>query len=137
MDLSSRQRMIDWTLKTVIVLIFGQTLFFKFTAAEESVYIFSTLGMEPWGRIASGVAELVACVLLLFPRTQVLGAMLTLGVIGGAIMSHLTVLGIVVKDDSGLLFVLAVMVLLSSLGVLYLHRAAIPVIGPRLVPQRA
>lgn len=135
MDLSSRQMLLDWILKVVVVLILLQTLFFKFTAAEESVYIFSTLGLEPWGRIASGVAELVACVLLLYPRTAVLGALLAVGVISGAIMSHLTRLGIVVKDDGGLLFALALVVLVASLGILFLHRGEIPLIGQRLAPQ--
>lgn len=102
--------------------ILAQTLFFKFTAAEESVYIFTKLGMEPWGRIGSGVAELFAAVLLLNPRTAWLGALLALGVITGAIGSHLTKLGIVVKDDGGLLFGLACVVFVCSLGVLALRR---------------
>ncbi|HPJ54269.1 MAG TPA: DoxX family protein, partial [Flavobacteriales bacterium] len=71
-------------------IILGQTLWFKFTGAPESVYIFSTLGMEPVGRIGSGVAELLAAVLLIIPRTAWLGALLALGIMGGAIMGHLT-----------------------------------------------
>lgn len=104
MELSSRQMQLSWILKIVVVLILFQTLFFKFTAAEESVYIFSTLGLEPWGRIGSGIVDLIACVLLLYPRRAVLGALPSIGVISGAIMSHLTRLGIIVKDDGGLLF---------------------------------
>jgi hypothetical protein len=122
---------VSWVLQVVAAAILAQTLFFKFTASKESVYIFTTLGMEPWGRIGSGVAELVAAVLLLVPRTAVLGALLSMGVISGAIMSHLTKLGIVVMDDGGLLFVLAVMVLLASAGVAYLRRRQIPVLGKR------
>lgn len=117
---------VSWVLQGIVALILVQTLFFKFTAAEESVYIFQTLGMEPWGRIGSGVAELIAAVLLLPPRTVVYGAGLSLGVIGGAIMSHLTKLGIVVKDDGGLLFALALTVFFASLIILLIRRREWP-----------
>lgn len=120
--LSNRAMMVSWLLQLVVAGILLQTLFFKFTGAEESIYIFKTLGMEPWGRIGSGVAELAACVLLLIPRTVVFGAVLTLGVISGAVMSHLTRLGIVVKDDGGLLFSLSLVTLLASAVTLWLRR---------------
>ncbi len=113
---------LSWLLQVVTAAILAQTLFFKFTAAEESVYIFTTLGLEPWGRIGSGIVELIACVLLLVPRTVPYGALLSLGVISGAIVSHLTKLGIVVKDDGGLLFALALLVFICSLGVLWIRR---------------
>src|SRR5207247_5256342 len=104
----------SWILRGVAAVILLQTLFFKFTGAKESIYIFSTLGLEPWGRIGSGVAELIASVLLLYPRTVVYGAALSLAVISGAIVSHLTKLGITlpVVDDHGELFALAVVVFL-------------------------
>ena len=133
MDLTRTQNLISWALQIVVALILFQTLFFKFTAAEESVYIFRTLGMEPWGRIGSGIAELIAVVLLLHPRTAAIGAILALGVISGAIVSHLTKLGIVVKDDGGLLFGLAVAVFVGSAAILVIRRAQVPVVGPRLV----
>lgn len=112
---------LSWLLQVVTSAILAQTLFFKFTAAEESVYIFTKLGLEPWGRIGSGIAELIACVLLLIPRTVPYGALLSLGVISGAIVSHLTKLGIVVKDDGGLLLTLALAVFVCSLGVLWIR----------------
>lgn len=90
---------IFWILRLVAAVIMLQTLFFKFTAAEESVYIFSTLGIEPWGRIGTGVIELIASVLLLIPSTTAFGALLGVGVMSGALMSHLTKLGIVVQGD--------------------------------------
>lgn len=121
-----------WTLQLLAAAILFQTLFFKFTAAEESVYIFTTLGMEPWGRIGSGIAELIACILLLLPRTAVYGAFLSVGVMSGAVVSHLTRLGIVVKDDGGLLFGLALTVMAASLAVIWLRRSQIPFVGPRL-----
>jgi hypothetical protein len=120
--LCGKQRAASWTLAIIVAVIFIQTLFFKFSAAEESVYIFTKLGAEPWGRIGSGVMELIAAMLILVPATRLFGAGLSLGVIMGAIMSHLTILGIVVQDDGGGLFAMAVIVAAASAGVLYFHR---------------
>ena len=83
-----------WILRIIAALIMLQTLYFKFSGAEESIYIFSKLGMEPWGRIGTGVFELVASVLILFPKTTAIGALLATGLMGGAILFHLTKLGI-------------------------------------------
>lgn len=123
---------LSWLLQIAAALILFQTLFFKFTGAEESIYIFQKVGMEPWGRIGSGVAELAACVLLLIPRTVTVGAVLALGVITGAIISHLTVLGIVVKDDGGLLFLLAVLVWISAVAILWIRQREIPILRRRI-----
>jgi hypothetical protein len=103
-----------------------QTLYFKFTAAEESVYIFQTLGIEPFGRIGSGVVELIASILILIPRTSLLGALLGLGTMLGAIFSHIFVLGIEVQNDGGTLFILAVITLISCLLLVYAERNKIP-----------
>ena len=119
----------SWVLQVAVAGILLQTLFFKFTAAPESVYIFTTLGAEPWGRIGSGVVELVASVLLLVPATSVLGAGLALAVIAGAIVSHLTILGIEVQGDGGELFVLALVVLVASAGILLIRRGELPLVG--------
>jgi len=132
MPLSRNLALVSWILQLVAAAILFQTLFFKFTGAEESIYIFTTLGLEPWGRIGSGIAELIACVLLLVPRTVPLGAILALGVISGALVSHLTKLGIVVKDDGGLLFALAIVVFVAAATVLLIRRTQLPVIGPFL-----
>lgn len=110
-------------------MILLQTLFFKFTGAEESVYIFSKLGLEPAGRYATGFVELIAAVLLLFQCYAWIGALLAAGVMSGAIVSHLTVLGISVKDDGGLLFGLAIVVFACSLAVLFLHWRQIPIVS--------
>ncbi len=125
-------RIFSWACRIVAAIILLQTLFFKFTAAPESVYIFTKIGAEPWGRIGSGIVELVAAALLLTPRFVWAGAFLALGVMAGAIVSHLTVLGIEVQGDKGLLFALALTVFVTSAVVLYLHRTQIPVIGKRL-----
>jgi len=128
---------LSWTLRGIVAAILLQTLFFKFSGAKESVYIFSTLGLEPWGRIGSGIIELIASILLLMPKTAVYGAILSLVVISGAIVSHLTRLGITLPavDDHGELFTLAVIVFLCSAAVLILHRSELPLIGAPL-PQR-
>lgn len=129
MKLSHIPFAVSWALQLIVAGILLQTLFFKFTGAAESVYIFSTLGAEPWGRIGSGVVELIAAMLLLYPATITVGAILSLGVISGAIVSHLTVLGIEVQGDGGLLFFLALAVFVSSVAILFLRRAEIPVLG--------
>jgi putative oxidoreductase len=121
-----------WALRVVAAVILLQTLFFKFTGAPESVYIFSKVGLEPWGRIGSGVAELIAAILILFPPTTWLGAGLALAVMAGAIFSHLTILGIVVMDDGGLLFGLALAVAVCSVVLLFLQRRRLPLIGAYL-----
>ncbi len=114
---------LSWTLRLFAAIILAQTLYFKFSGAEESRYIFTTIGMEPWGRHLVGVSELATVVLLLLPRTAWLGGLLGLGVIAGALFFHLTVLGIDVQGDGGTLFYLALAVFVACLGVLWLHRA--------------
>src|SRR5689334_12690716 len=118
-------------LRLIVAVILLQTLFFKFLAAKESVYIFSTLGMEPWGRIGSGIFELIASILLLLPSTVTLGALMSLAATGSAILFHLTRLGIALTavGDHGELFLLAVTVVLCSLAVLAMHRQELPVLG--------
>ena len=123
---------LSWLLRIAAAIILLQTLFFKFTAAPESVYIFTKVGAEPWGRIGSGVIELIAAILILTPRFTWLGSLLAMGVMAGAILSHLTVLGIEVQGDKGLLFALALIVFVCSTANLLLHRSEIPVIGRRL-----
>jgi uncharacterized membrane protein YphA (DoxX/SURF4 family) len=120
------KRVVDWILRVIVAVILLQTLTFKFTGAEESVYIFSTVGVEPWGRYATGIAELFASVLILIPRTAWLGGFLGLGIMAGAILIHTFLLGISVQDDSGLLFGLAIVVFVSSVATLLFHRQEIP-----------
>ena len=141
--MSNSSVIVGWVLRLIAAVILLQTLFFKFTGAEESVYIFTTLGrfvhvagVEPWGRIGSGVIELIAGLMLLVPATASLGAGLAMGVMAGAIASHILVLGIEVKGDGGLLFALAVTAFVGSVVVLVLRRSQIPVVG-RLFHQLA
>ena len=136
---------LSWVCRVVAAIILLQTLFFKFTAAPESVYIFTKLGtfihgyvpfaavstVEVWGRIGSGVMELIAAVLLLTPRFVWAGAVLAMAATAGAILSHLSFLGIEVQGDKGLLFLLAIVVFVTSTVALYLHRVQIPLPGKR------
>ncbi len=125
-----------WTAQIVAAVILGQTLFFKFSGAPESVYIFETLGAEPWGRIASGVVELVAVVLLLTPRAAAVGGVLAMGVMAGAIGSHVAQLGVEIvvdgKSDGGLLFALALVTFVAGALIAWLRRAQLPLVGARL-----
>ncbi len=133
--MSGTLKIVSWVCRVIVALILLQTLFFKFSGAEESKYIFTTLmgaEYEAIGRIGSGIAELIAAILLLVPNTVSLGALLSIGVISGAIFSHLTKLGIVVKDDGGTLFGLALIVFALNLILLYIHRQELPIIGEKL-----
>ena len=115
-----------WVIKLTVVIILLQTLFFKFTGASESVYIFSTLGVEPYGRIGSGIIELIASVLILIPRTTLIGALLGFGTMFGAILSHFIILGIAVQNDGGFLFVLAIIAFTCCFILIYINRNKIP-----------
>lgn len=125
-------RIASWATRLIAAAILLQTLYFKFTGAPESVYIFTMVGQEPWGRYGSGGVELIASVLLLVPRTVGVGALLALVTMTGAIFFHLTKLGIVVQDDGGLLFALALVVFGCSAFLVGLHRRTLPLIGARL-----
>ena len=134
MPLSKGLSITSWILQLVAAVILFQTLFFKFTGAKESIYIFSTVGMEPWGRIGSGVVELIASIMLVIPATVTVGAIIALVTISGAIFFHRTKLGIAlpVVNDRGELFALAVVVFVVSLAILFIRRAEIPLVGNRL-----
>lgn len=132
MMMSRTQVLVSVVLQVVAAGILLQTLFFKFTGAEESVYIFSTLGVEPWGRLGSGIVELIAAVMLLFPATAALGGLLAMGVMAGALVSHLFILGIAVQGDGGLLFALALIVFVASAAVVVLRRADLALVSRHL-----
>lgn len=130
MQLSTR--IIDWLFRIAIAVILLQTLYFKFTGHPESVALFSKLGVEPWGRIGTGVIELIAGLLILVPATALIGAGLSLGLMAGAIASHLFVIGIESDNDGGELFMLAIIVFALSIVVIAIRRKEIPVWLARL-----
>jgi uncharacterized membrane protein YphA (DoxX/SURF4 family) len=117
------QTIIYWAARLVSAAIMLQTLFFKFTGASESIEIFTKMGMEPWGRIGTGVFELIAAALLLMNSTARWGALLACGLMAGAIASHVFVLGIAVQGDGGYLFFLAWAVLITSGYVVWVNRS--------------
>jgi hypothetical protein len=113
---------LSWILRITAAVILLQTLYFKFTGAEESIYIFTALGVEPYGRIATGILELITVILLLIHRTTFLGALLGSGIMVGAIFSHLFVLGVEVENDGGTLFILAIITLVCCVTLIFFNR---------------
>ena len=117
-----------WLLRLIAAVIMIQTLYFKFTGHPQSVALFTQLGMEPWGRIGIGILELIASVLILYPRTTGLGALLGLGLMGGALFFHLTKLGIIFDGDA-LLFIYALITFICCLILVIKYRSQIPIVG--------
>ena len=115
-------------MRIIPAIILLQTLFFKFSAASESVFIFEKLGLEPWGRIGLGIVELIVALLILIPRTTWIGALLGIGIMLGAIFSHVTQLGIVVQNDGGTLFILALITLVFCILLVWQNRSKIPLV---------
>lgn len=116
------KKIFSWLLRIAAAVILLQTLYFKFSAQPESVVLFTKLGIEPWGRIGTGVAELITAILLLIPSTIFIGALLGIGLMTGAIVAHLTIIGIESNGDGGQLFMLAVMVMVCCIIILLLHK---------------
>jgi putative oxidoreductase len=120
------QPVLFWGARIIAAVIMAQTLYFKFTASEESVYIFTMVGMEPWGRIGIGVLELIASILILIPSTVWLGSILAVGLMAGALGMHVTMLGIEVKGDGGQLFTYALIVTICGAYAYWQSRKDIP-----------
>lgn len=116
---------VSWALRIIAAIILLQTLYFKFTGQPESVELFTKLGVEPWGRIGTGIIELFASILLLLPATVIFGAIMGIGLMAGAIFSHLLVIGIDSNGDGGILFMLAFVVLISCVSVLFIHKTEV------------
>ena len=116
-------------LRIVVAIILVQTLRYKFTAHPDSVYIFTSVGLEPYGRIGVGVLELISAILILIPKTVWLGSLISLGIISGAILIHLTGLGIEINGDGGILFYMGIIVFVLSFILLWVNRKSIPFIG--------
>jgi uncharacterized membrane protein YphA (DoxX/SURF4 family) len=129
------RQLMYWGARLMAAIIMIQTLFFKFSASEESVFIFTTVGMEPWGRLGVGSMELVASVMILIPSLVWLGSLFAIGLMAGAIMMHATVLGIEVKGDGGQLFIYAVVVLLCAVYAFWFSRKSIPVSIRKFLPS--
>jgi len=126
--MSNRTKVLSWIARLLAAVILLQTLFYKFTGAQESKFIFTKLGAEPWGRIGSGIMELIASILILIPATTAYGSLLGLGIMGGAILSHIMILGLVVQDDHGQLFVYALLVFICCFYLVWINRKSLPVL---------
>jgi len=128
------QTTLFWMARIVAAIILLQTLFFKFTGAQESVELFTKLGAEPWGRIGTGVIELIASALILIPATVWLGSLLAMGLMAGAIASHILVIG-VMRDDGGQLFLYAVIVFVCALFTFWVSKNQVPEPIKKLLPS--
>ena len=120
------KKFIPLALRIIVAVVLIQTLRFKFFAHPDSVYIFKTVGLEPYGRIGIGIIELIASILLLIRKTAWAGALVALGVMSGAIITHLTNLGIDIKGDGGLLFAMAILTFLLSATLAFIYKKDIP-----------
>lgn len=110
---------INFIIRFIVAVILLQSLYFKFSAHPQAVHIFSTLGVDPWGRYLLGGAELLIGLGLLIPKTAVLTLFSAIGLMIGAVMTHVfTPVGIVVEwdgnSDNGQLFAMAVTALVLS-----------------------
>lgn len=132
----SIKKYISWALQILIAVIYVQTLYFKFSAHPDSIYIFSKLGLEPYGRIGLGVLELITAVLILLPKTKIIGGILSLGIISGAVFSHLGPLGIAINGDGGKVFYLAVIVFIASAVFLILNFTAVVELKNKLLSKK-
>lgn len=128
---------ISWGLRIIAAGILLQTLYFKFGAKPEAVHIFTTLGVEPWGRIALGVLELITAILLLLPSTVWLGAVIGTGLMVGALGAHVTLLGVEVQGDGGNLFILALLTLAACIAILFIHQDALKAGLSKIVANRS
>lgn len=130
------KKIISWIFSVLAALILLQTLFFKFSASPESVAIFSQLGVEPWGRVLTGILELIASILLLVPKTRPFGAITAVGLMAGALGAHIFVIGIESQGDGGYLFFLAITVFIAALIVLIIHRLQLQELIARLSTKK-
>lgn len=124
--LSKREHIVTWVCALIAAGIMIETLFFKFTGAPESKYIFSKMGTEPWMRWVQGIWELLASIGLLLPALRWAGGILTTGAMAAAILSHMTWLGYSIQGDHGLLFGMALVTFACGVTVLWIHRHRIP-----------
>lgn len=112
-------------IKLKALIIFHKTLFFKFSAADENIFIFSASGIDPYGRIGSEIVELITSVLILIHRTTLIRALIGLGTMAVAMLSHFLVLGIVLQNNHGTLFISAVIAFLCSATLIYQNRVKV------------
>lgn len=126
--------LVPWSAQVLAAVILAQTLYFKFTYAPETRHIFGPLGGRPAATFV-GLLELACVAQLLVPRTAAFGAVLALALMGGALMTHLTMIGVAVtnpdtgESDGGLLFGLALVVALCALVVLAFRWRDLPLVG--------
>ena len=120
------KKIISWILQLVVVVILGQTLFYKFTDAPETAELFAQLGMGAFGYKLIGLLELIACILLLIPASVATGALLGWGLMTGAIIAHVTEIGF--EGELGVLGAMAITAWLCCMVIMYLNRRSLPIL---------
>lgn len=130
-----RPGLASWALALIITGMYASSSWPKFAASERCTWVFDQLGIEPWGRIFVGMAEVVAAMLVVIPSTRAVGAVASIGVMGSALMTHLFVIGIVVNGDRGAMFAMAVGTAVASVVLLWIERGRLPLIGPLIGPE--
>ena len=123
----------SWVAQLIAVVIMGQTLFFKFTGHPETIAIFEEKLNMPGGQYVIGIAELIACILLLIPTSVAYGALLGAGLMTGAIIGHITHIGW--EGNHLTLGIMAIITLVSCISVLIIRRKELPFIKSALKEQ--
>lgn len=131
MPAHTNSRILDWALRLIPAAILAVALPAKFLADPGAVAMFTRLGAEPSGRLATGVFEAIAVLLLLLPGATIYGALLTGGLMSGAILSHLAVIGIAPDGDPSM-FVMAATAFVTAGALAWRRRREIPLIGQLL-----
>lgn len=112
---------VQWTLRLFISFYLIQYSYVKLSGQQSAIELFTTLEMEPWGRITIGILELITVLLILYPRTTVLGGLLGMVSMAAVIYYHLTQLGIAIRGDS-FLFIIACAIFAASLALVITNR---------------
>ena len=123
-------RLLPWPPALFIAWVFLWYLQYKFTGHPGSVHLFNILttwlgfeGYEAVMRIGTGTAELFASLLILYPRTQAIGGLISTGIMTGAIFFHVvSPLGIDPYNDGADLFKKACAVWVLGLFIAVLRR---------------
>ena len=85
---SKTKNIINWVLAGLVGFIFLSSAYGKFTGGAEDAKMAETLGLSARNITLIGIVELAAIILFLIPRTGVLGTLLLVAYMGGAIATH-------------------------------------------------
>ena len=78
-----------WVLTAIIIFLFGMSASMKLIQNEAVLAQAAAVGISPAAYLTVGIIEIIAVILFAIPRTGVLGALLLVAYMGGAIVTHL------------------------------------------------